>query len=177
MKIISSTVQQLTITGAERLDPIRVTMEDIGPGQGRITITCWDDAYVNYWGAMGDGHTMASFFAKASVSYLVGKLKTGIQEKICDREALDTGCRAKVLEMRREHDLDKDTARALWEDIDCADFDAHESVNADLFYDIFGDEWWHSLPQRENPPYTYLCRIVTVVKEALRQHIAEQVPA
>jgi hypothetical protein len=32
------TVQAFEITGAPRLDPIRVYMQDLGPGQGRITI-------------------------------------------------------------------------------------------------------------------------------------------
>lgn len=176
MKIIASTIQQLLITGVERLDPIRVMIEDFNLGQGRITITCWDDAWVNYWGAMGNS-TMAEFFQSASTCYLAEKMKTGIEREICDEEALEKGCRAEVIKRRRERDLDKEGARDLWEEINGSDFCAHISENADLFYDVFGDDWWHALPQRPNPPYVYLCKVIDAVKAALRQHAEVQVAA
>jgi hypothetical protein len=172
LSITASTVQQLLIRGVPRLDPVRVMLEDFDEGQGRITITCWDSAWGNYWGAMGK-RTMAEFFSKASVSYLAGKMKTGLPDTVCDETALDEGCRKEIIKQRRTRGLDKDDARELWEGVEGAYFDAPVSDNSDLFYDIFGDEWWNALPQRPNPDYVYLCKIIEAVKEGLRLH-AEQ---
>lgn len=177
MKITTETIQSLVITGAERLDPIRVMWTDYGPGQGRITITCWDDAWSNYWGAMGPGWTMQTFFMKASVDYLAGKLKNGLPEQVTDEDALEQGCRKTVLELRRERDLDKDAARDLWDEIDFADFDQPWQVHADLLEKIFGDDWYHALPRRTNPQYTHLCHIVRAVKEGFQLHAADKVDA
>jgi hypothetical protein len=35
--------------------------------------------------------------------------------------------------------------------------------------DIFGEEWWYGLPTIPNPKYTYLCKILTTVKTALKE--------
>lgn len=170
MKISTETVHSLVISGVERLDPIRVMWTDYGPGQGRITITCWDGAWSNYWGSMGPGWNMATFFMKASVDYLAGKLKNGLPEQITDEEALEQGCRAEVIRMRREKDLTKVQAQRLWEQIKWADFDQPWQANADVLEAVFGDDWYHSLPKRENPQYAHLCCIVRSVKEGLRLH-------
>lgn len=176
MKIIVSTIQQLLITGAERLDPIRVMIEDFEPGQGRITITCWDNAWVNYWGAMA-GRSMSQFFQDCSVNYLAGKMKIGLEDTVTDQVALNQGCRAEVIKQRRARDIEKKEARELWERIEWAEMDAPVVLNSDLFSDIFGDEWWCQLPQRPNPEYVYLCKVIDVVKAALRQHAEVQVTA
>lgn len=173
MKITQEPISQILIVGADGLDPIRVMWTDYGPGQGRITITCWDEAWCNYWGAMGPGWNMVTFFIKASTDYLVNKLKSGVNDTICDDEAKEQGCRAEVLKQRREDDIDKKTARQLWDRIEWADFDSSDDCNSDLFFDIFGDEWWYQLPQRPNPEYVRMCKVVNAVKEGLRQHISE----
>lgn len=178
MKITESKVKQLTISGLERLDPIRVIMEDFGQGRGMITITCFGEAWSNYWGAMGEGAlgeyvTIAEFFGFCSVDYLAGKLKNGLEENLCDEQALEDGCRKEVLKLRRESDIDMEEARVLWNEIDWADFDQPWQNNSDLFHKIFGDDWWHALPQRPNPEYVHLCRIVGAVKDGLKQHTEE----
>ena len=33
--------------------------------------------------------------------------------------------------------------------------------------ELMGDEWWYRLPQKPNPDYVYLCRIIRTVQEAL----------
>lgn len=172
MKVLAEPVQQIVIIGFERLDPIRVMWSDYGPGKGRITITCWDDAWSNYWGAMGPGWDMATFFMKASDGYLAGKLKNGLPEQITDEEALEKGCRAEVIKMRREKDLSQKQARDLWEQIEFADFDLPWQANAEVLEAVFGDDWYHALPRRENPQYTHLCNIVRAVKHGLREHFA-----
>lgn len=42
-------VLSFVITGAERLDPVRVMIENYEPGKGRITITCYGKAWTAAW--------------------------------------------------------------------------------------------------------------------------------
>ena len=55
------------------LDPIRVITENFEPGQGRIIITCWDAAWVGYWGAMGD-RTVEQFVIDCDDDYIASNL-------------------------------------------------------------------------------------------------------
>jgi hypothetical protein len=77
----------ITISEVNALDPIRVFIEDIADGKGRITITCFSSAWVGYWGAMGK-RTMTEFFTDCDSNYLSGNfmssdtLKRG---KSCER--------------------------------------------------------------------------------------------
>ncbi len=56
-----------------RLDTIHVIYQITGPGQGRVTITCWGEAWTAYWPAMGD-RTLCQYIEQADTSYLVGCL-------------------------------------------------------------------------------------------------------
>jgi hypothetical protein len=64
LKVDPSTVAKLVITGALRLDPITVFLEDFGrrdcptesdatyqTALGKITINCWDNSWNAYWAA------------------------------------------------------------------------------------------------------------------------------
>lgn len=73
MEIVKSTVRRIEIFNLPRLDPIRVYLEDYDPGKGRITISCYDAAWVGYWGAMG-GRTIAEFFIDGHAEYLAGNM-------------------------------------------------------------------------------------------------------
>lgn len=42
-------VLSFVITGAERLDPVRVMIENYEPGKGRITITCYRGLTHDYY--------------------------------------------------------------------------------------------------------------------------------
>lgn len=76
MIIEHSTVNMMLITGAPALDPIRVVTEDYMPCKGRIIITCYDQAWVGYWGAMG-GRTIKQFFVAVPADLLSGNLSSG----------------------------------------------------------------------------------------------------
>ena len=54
MKVTESLVRKITISEAEHLDPIHATLEDEGPGRGRITIDCFGDAWSGTWGALAE---------------------------------------------------------------------------------------------------------------------------
>ena len=73
MIVKQSMVTRLEITEVPRLDPIRVYLENYEPGKGRITISCYDAAWVGYWGGMG-GRTVEKFFIDGDAEYLAGNL-------------------------------------------------------------------------------------------------------
>ncbi len=60
--------------GLSSLDPVTAFLQDFEPGRGQLTLVCWERAWTYFWGAMGDGSTVAEFVGRASTRYLVGKL-------------------------------------------------------------------------------------------------------
>ena len=66
-------VEAIEISELKTLDPVSVYWEDFGPGQGRVTITCYGEAWTAYWPAMGD-RTVAKFFSDCDDDYLVNRL-------------------------------------------------------------------------------------------------------
>lgn len=178
MTITTSTVSMLTITDLPRLDPIRVITENYGAGQGRIIITCLAQAWCCYWGAMRDS-TVEEFFARCNVGYLAGNLST-IKSSVFDSAAAENACRKHVLQERWERAIDKDRASDLYDQLDYIDWISGGEIVSDtcaeMFSDIFGDDWWHSLPEKPNPKWEYLIRIVEAVQAALAQQLAEVAP-
>lgn len=75
MIVKQSTITRLEITEVPRLDPIRVYIEDYEPGKGRITISCYDAAWVGYWGGMS-GRSISKFFIDCDAGYLSGNLSS-----------------------------------------------------------------------------------------------------
>jgi len=78
MNIQKKTVTQIDIFDAPNLDPIRVHIDDIAPGQGRITISCFSRAWAcaAYWGSMS-GRTIGQFFIDCDPGYLADSLAWG----------------------------------------------------------------------------------------------------
>jgi len=69
MIVKQSTVTMFTITDIKGLDPVRATIEDYTEGKAQITITCFNSAWVGYWGAMGE-RNMREFFTSCDAEYL-----------------------------------------------------------------------------------------------------------
>lgn len=187
MQIERSQVTKLVISGVARLDPITVFAEDIGPRQGKITIECYGKSWSAYWGGMGD-RTIAEFFRSCSVDYIANKM-TDERATVTDAEAIADGARRHIIKLRRGHvmtsfdrtrtyrlgrdEISKEKARDLWEDVDCACFGDDGWGESKLMQEIFGDEWWYSLPDKPNPKYQYLCSIITAVQAALEETMKE----
>ncbi len=70
------TVQAIEITGSPALDPIRVITQDLGPGQGRIIIECYGQAWSTYWPGMGNLN-IRQFFTECDTDYLEMNLHRG----------------------------------------------------------------------------------------------------
>lgn len=168
MRIVEKSIRQITIDMVSGLDPIRVVLEDIGPGKGRINIECYSKSWVSYWGAMGD-RTISEFIASCGEHYLAGKL-SDIPSEIFDDEGLIATLKKDLLQQRRSSELSKDEARELFDEIETTEFpqtiDGLWHTHYDLLQKIIGDDWWNRMPTKENPAYAYLCRVIRTVKAA-----------
>lgn len=173
MKIEKSVVTKLLITGIQDLDPVHVYIDDMNANRGRVTITCFDESWSYFWGSIGE-QTIAEFFCQCGEDYLARKFSTGIRETIVDPSAIEKHAKAHVCEMRKDGDIEKDEARELFNEINHTSFDDPNS-EPELMYRIYGDEWWWGLPEKANPDYEYLCRIIRAAKEALKSE--QVVPA
>lgn len=169
MMITETTARKVVIQGIPNQDPIAVYLEDQGPGAGKITITCFDDCWTNYWGSMGGDQTISQFFQHASDSYIAGKLHHETKPTVVDIEAIEAHVKMSILKERRQGDLTEKAARELWENVDSIEFDMPIEVNAGFFHDVYGDEWWYRLPHKPNSKYEYLVRIIQTIKAALAQ--------
>lgn len=77
------------ISEAPSLDPIRVILQDIAPGRGRVIVECFGKAWAAYWGAMGDGVTLIDFLLKADADYIAGAMarNTPLPVRVAKAEA------------------------------------------------------------------------------------------
>lgn len=169
MKVESSTVQKIRITGVKSLDPVNVYIEDFDVGRGRIVIECFGESWAHGWSAMGDDR-IREFFLACDEHYLAGKLASGLESTVVDDEAIRKHAEAHVLRLRRDREIDADEARSMFSDIgELNSYSEFDHVDQKTMARIYGDEWWYSLPTKPNPKYEYLCRIIKTVQTALRQ--------
>lgn len=196
LQVERSTVTKLVITGAPRLDPITVFLEDFGrrdcptesnpnyqTAQGKITINCWDKSWNAYWGGMGP-RTVAEFVTNSGWDYVLNCLDRGISSTRFSGDVLHTLAKKCIVQRRRQqagrHDwelgeLSKGEARELWHDIGVlSDIETpNESWHhSKLLTELFGDEWHYPVGEHaveENHDFTYLRRIVEAVQAALSQ--------
>lgn len=59
------------------LDVITAYVNDIAPGHGELTVTCYGLAWTCYWGAMGEDRTVRQFVAGTSPAYVANCLIRG----------------------------------------------------------------------------------------------------
>ena len=164
-------VLSFTITGAERLDPVRVMIENYEPGKGRITVTCYGQAWTGAWFAMG-GDTVQAFIKRVSNDYLIGCLAPRLESSVDDdNDANLEFVKSQIIKLRRERELDAEKAREMWDEAEnaddvkacCCDY----GIGNELL-ELFGDDpcyaRWPSVP---NPNYQYLDRILNAVRVGL----------
>jgi hypothetical protein len=170
MKIESSQVTKIRLSELDRLDPVTVILEDIEPRKGKIIIECYGQSWSSYWGGMGD-RTITEFFCSCNNEYLIGNLSSGLRCTVEDCDNLDEWMKRGVIDQRKERNLDANDARELWDEIDlwCENDPQflYGSDGARLALKCIGEEWWNSLPQKENSDYQYLSRIVDAVKAGI----------
>lgn len=154
-------VQKLTISDVSGLDPIAVYLEDQGTGQGKITITCYGQAWTSFWGAMGK-RTISEFVSSSDNQYLAKNLSS-VPYEINDVDKLVKDLKRVILKNRRSEEINATDARIQFDSVLADDImDNHGLLN-----DVYGDEWWYNIPKKPNPDYLYLFKILDAVKEAL----------
>lgn len=173
MNIVTSTAKKMVITGAPSLDPITVYAEDVAPRQGKITIECWGKSWSAYWGGMGDC-TLAEFFTSVNQDYVAGCLDRGISGSVFNPDGVIAHAKRQIIKERRAHDIGADEARELFNEIDNEHVGDDPWQSPQLMQKVYGDEWWCCLPEKPNPDYVYLCRIIAAVQDAFR---LQMVPA
>lgn len=111
MKVERIDVMAFTITDVDRLDPIRVMIENYELGKGRITITCFGKAWTTAWFAMG-GDSVQAFIKRVSNDYLIGCLDPQLESSVDDdNEANLAFVKAHIIKLRRERELDAESSR------------------------------------------------------------------
>ncbi len=131
-------VEKLTISQTG-LDPIGVFVEDFKPGQAKVTIEIFGEAWTYYWGSMGP-HTLQEFFT--DVPYLA--------TKFCRGSIYETDYTA--ISKRIGEEVDVST---LW-------YFGTEMSN------VYGEDWRMDLPTKPTKEYIYLTRIVEAIQEGFR---------
>lgn len=168
MNVTRTTIERLEITGAENLDPIRVYLEDIGPGKGRINIECYGKSWATYWGAMGR-ETLSEFFCTCDEHYIAGKLSDTPSE-VFDPDGLKDQLKRSLISERKKRLVSRSAARARFNAIEYLSLPDNSNElwgMSQQMHELLGDEWWYSLPTKPNPDYTYLTKIIKTVQAAL----------
>ena len=171
MKVETSTCKKVVISdlisSEFKLDPVTVFLEDYEPGKGKITIECYGQSWSAYWGGMS-GDDVATFFCRCDESYLSGNLSR-ISSSIPDYSALPALAKKEIIRSRRAGGLDSYDARELFNDAERLDVERESELDQRLMHSVFGDDWWYCIPEKENPDYQYLCRIIGAVQAGLKQ--------
>ena len=173
MKISETMVRKITITEVDDIDPIHVTIEDMGAGKGRVSVTCASVSASAYWNAMGG--TVNEFFNWVNTDYLMGCFFPGIHHQVNDYDELVHICKKHIIDERRGGALciTKHQARELWDkvgEIDTSDdqsIDGLHRFHSEILNELIGDEWYLDIPDMDNPEYTYREKILAVVQKAL----------
>jgi len=167
MNVVETQTRTIEITGAARLDPIKVFLNDVGPGAGHITITCYGQSWSGYWGGMGD-RSLAKFFVACDEHYIAGKI-SNTKSSVFDPDGLKAMMKKLVIQQLRSREIKPGEARELYDQInDLETFDQCPWHESDLMQRVIGDDWHLAMPEKVNPDYEYLCRIIRAVQEALR---------
>lgn len=164
-------VLSFTITGAERLDPVRVMIENYEPGKGRITVTCYGQAWTGAWFAMG-GDTVQEFIKRVSNDYLIGCFDPQLQSTVDDENDANLAfVKGEIIRLRREQEIDGNEARTMWDEaVDADDVKASccNYLVGDKLLKLLGDDpWYAGWPSVPNPKYQYLDRILHAVRVGL----------
>ncbi|HED4052135.1 TPA: hypothetical protein R4258_004481, partial [Citrobacter freundii] len=111
MKVEKLDVLSFVLTDLERLDPVRVMIENYEPGKGRVTITCYGKAWTAAWFAMG-GDDVQTFIKRVSDDYLIGCLAPQLRSTVGDdNDANLIFVKSEIIKLRREREIDAETAR------------------------------------------------------------------
>ena len=163
MKIDIDMIREITLSELteERLDPITITTKDYKPGEGEITIKCYNKVWTAGWGAMS-GRTVSQFFCSCDNGYLISNLSSALVSMVPMEGA---ELRAALLAKAKELELDTESFDFQFslDDISKAEDDP------EFMQKLYGPDWYYYVPEESNPDYEYLNRIVNAVKAGLQE--------
>ena len=173
MKVENSNVLAFTISEVERLDPVRVMIENYDPGKGRITITCYGQAWTGAWFAMG-GDTVQEFIKRVSNDYLIGYFDPQLQSTVDDdNDANRLFVKSQIIKLRREKEIAAEEAREMCDEAEDADdvkANCCDRLVGDKLLGLLGDDpWYANWPSVPNHKYQYLERIIDAVRGGLAE--------
>lgn len=173
MKVEKSDVLAFTISEVERLDPVRVMIENYEPGKGRITITCYGKAWTGAWFAMG-GDTVQQFIKRVSNDYLIGYFDPQLESTVDDdNDANLLFVKSQIIKLRRDEEITAEEAREMWDEAeDAEDVKANccdRLVGNKLLWLLGDDPWYANWPTVPNYKYQYLERIIDTVRDGLEE--------
>lgn len=167
MKVERTEVTKLLLTEVERLDAVTVILEDMGPRRGKIIIECFGKSWSAAWGGMGE-RSISEFVTGCDNCYLIGNLAPSLKSEQTAEDELTEHALNHISERCKAGDLEADEAEKLRDTIVSERCECLEvAEDGDILQQVYGDEWWYSLPEEPNPDYVYLDRIVTAVKEGI----------
>ncbi|ACQ92352.1 conserved hypothetical protein [Tolumonas auensis DSM 9187] len=171
MKVEKSTVTKVRLSELDKLDPITVILENYEPGKGKIIIECYGKSWSSFWPAMS-GRSVEQFFIDCGEDYLANNLQS-MQSHIDDEDAVQEMIWKAVLKSRRNGDISEFDAREIWENASIEMLkDGLSMVDFDVCQKLFEGPWYEiSFPQKLNPSYVYLCRIIVAVQQGLKEYI------
>jgi len=114
MIVEKSFIQKILISEVQGLDPITVYLEQLGERQGKITVEYASKSWSTFFSGCGDSG-IATFVSKLSSEYLIDRFAPQITKYVPNFEQFDAEMRMKIVEMRRQDELSKDFARALFD--------------------------------------------------------------
>lgn len=166
-------VLSFIISGVERLDPVRVMIENYEPGRGRITVTCSGKAWTGSWFAMG-GDSVQEFIKRVSNGYLIGYFDPGMESTVDDdNDANLAFVKTEIIKLRRDSEITSDEAREMWveaEDAEDVKVSCCDCRIGNKLPGLLGDEpWYAKWPAVPNHKYQYLDRIVNAVRVGLSE--------
>lgn len=146
MKIEKRSTDTYVLTDIDRLHPVTVYVTNYNSGKGKIVIECYGDAWVNYWGAMGD-RNLQEFFISCDNGYILNNLLKETQETDYD-------------------EIEKITGGEV-----CVSTEFELAMAFDTLREILGQDWYMDIPRCATSEYNYLGRIVDAIKIAFREEI------
>lgn len=186
--VSSSLVKKFVIHSPDRvIDPITVFLDDIRPSVGKITIECYGQAWSAWWDGMG-GRCLTQFFVDTGDDYLVSRL-SDVSHEVDDYEAfyclLSSALKREIevaAAVKRLNPEDHTTTllssklsqyeELLGDDgsLFCDDDGKEWCIeNRKMINDLLDEDWFENFPKKENHEYKYVCDIVAVVKDGLRE--------
>lgn len=171
MQVSVTHTTKIVLTQLQRLDPVTIYLDNQMPGRGKITIECFRKSWSSFWPSIGD-RRVEEFFVSCDDEYLASSLSTCSSHiPVTEPSALCDYLRPMIIQQRRAGELERKQARRFWNEADTITLTSDYCSNTELMYYVLGDDWWLSLPQKENPDYNYLVRIIQAVREGLREYI------